>query len=370
MSTESPPLPEPARAALERGKARWESFGELRYLRLTDSHQGYAKGTVCFGTRLVAGYPHIGRIFRLEQGLRQQFVGPFWVEEKMDGYNVRVVRVGEQVLALTRGGYVCPFTTDRLADLLDLRLFEREPDLVVCIEVVGPDNPYSLGGPAFISQDVQAYLIDLLPIGSNVFLPVEHKLALAEAQGLPLARVLGRFSANQWRAVQALVQELDRDGREGVVLKADAPGGHRTKCVTQFSGIYDIGVRASDVVELPGDFFTGRVLRLALGMDEEGREPDEELQRRLGAALLNGLFESLERFKREGRVAHTFRCRFRSRGNAESFLVHLREILGHTHLRQRRLEPDGDLWLLEFDKEVPKMTGLLHQLFRGEALID
>lgn len=371
MSKTDTALPEPMREALERGKARWEQFDDLRYVRMTDGMGGHAKGTVCFpGRPLVAGYPHIGRIFRLERGLRQQFAGPFWAEEKLDGYNVRLVWVEGRLLALTRGGYVCPFTTDRVADLLDPSGFAREPDLVLCAEVAGPDNPYSLGSPPFITEDVRAFVFDMRWLGHADFLPAARKRALAEDWGLPLAPLFGPFVADQWPEVRALLRDLDQVGREGLVFKADGPGGRRAKYVTRFSGLYDIAVRAPDLVEIPGDFFTGRVLRLALYLDEEGARPDPELRERLGAAFLDGLFDSLDGFKREGRVSHTFRCRFRERANAESFLLHLREILGHTHLRPRRLEREGAFWVLEFDKEVPKMTGLLHQLYQGAALVD
>jgi hypothetical protein len=37
---------------------------------------------------------------------------------------------------------------------------------------------------------------------------------------------------------------------------------------------------------------------------------------------------------------------------------------------QTRLEEEGGYWVLEFAKEVPKLTGLLHQLFRGAAVQD
>lgn len=363
-------LPKILHEALGRHKARWEKYGDIRYLRMTDDFRGYAKGTVMFAGRLVPGYPRIGRIYRLEQGLRQQFSCPFWVEEKIDGYNVRVFQHENSILALTRGGFVCPFSTDRITELVNPEIMLRESDLVLCAEVAGPDNPYAIGSPPFVDKDVQAYVIDLMRIGVPGFLSQQDKNELTARYDLPLPRQYGRFTKERWLEIREIMRELDEEGREGVVLKADVLNGHRTKYVTRNSGIYDIAVRASDVVELPGDFFTGRILRMALFMDEAGLERDNEMHRRLGEALLDGIFESLEGFKRKGGVFHTFRCRFRQRSNAEAFMHHLRGILGHTHLWQRRLEREGDYWLLEFDKEVPKLTGLMHQLFRGDAFID
>jgi putative ATP-dependent DNA ligase len=363
-------LPAPFTEALERGKARWEDYDGHRYLRLSDDFRGSPKGTVAWQGRLVPGYPHIGRIFRLEQGLAEQFANPFWVEEKVDGFNVRIFRSGEELIALSRGGYVCPFATDRAPDFVNPAIFEAHPDLVLCAELAGPDNPYTQGGPSFVPGDVALFVFDMMGVGRPGFLAQGEKDVLCERFGLPTPLSFGRFVAADWQRVRDIVERLDADGREGVVIKEDAPDGRRTKYVTAWSGVYDIAVRAADTVELPGDFFTGRILRMVLYLDEAGRDIDAALERDLGRAFLAGLAESVQRFKREGHVFHDFRCRFRRRENALAFMDHLRAILGHTHLAQRRLEREGGYWVLEFEKEVPKLTGLLHQLFRGASIVD
>lgn len=357
-------------AALERRKARHEQYDDLEYIRFTDDFKGFPKGTVQLPDGWIAGYPHIGRIYRLEQGLRQQFEAPFWVEEKIDGFNVRIFRYGSQVLALTRGGYVCPFSTDRAADLVDLRILRQHPEMVLCAEIAGPENPYTEGGPPFVKEDVRAFVFDLMRLNRQGFLRQKERMGLAERFGLPAPEVYGRFTAERWEEVREILRRLDGNAREGVVLKEDSSRNRRVKYVTRFSGVYDVWIRASDVVELPGDFFTGRILRLVLFMDEEGMRHDETLNRDLGNAFLERLFDSVEKFKRDGRVSHRFRCRFRERANAVAFMEHIRRILGHTYVAQQRLEKEGSHWILEFDKEVPKLTGLLRQLFQGVAIVD
>ena len=265
---------------------------------------------------------------------------------------------------------MCPFATDRALEFIDPAVFESHPDLILCAELAGPDNPYTQGGPSFVPTDVELFVFDMMRFDHPGFLPNEEKRVLCERFHLPTPLFFGRFSAGDWEQVSAIVERLDEEGREGVVIKADSINGRRTKYVTAWSGVYDIAVRAADTVELPGDFFTGRILRLVLYLDEADRRVDAELERNLGRAFLQGLEESVRRFKRHGRVYHDFRCRFRKRENAEAFMGHLRAILGHTHLVQTRLEQEDGFWVLEFEKEVPKLTGLLHQLFRGAALVD
>jgi putative ATP-dependent DNA ligase len=356
--------------ALSRNKARRETYRDLPYVRLTDDFRGSAKGTVSWQGRVIPGYPRIGRIFRLEQGLAQQFSGPFWVEEKIDGFNVRIFRAGDRILALSRGGYVCPFSTDRVPDFLDLCIFDEHPDLILCAELAGPENPYTEGGPSFVLEDVKLFVFDIMRFGHLGLLRQSETHELCERYALPAPRLYGRFEPAQWRELREIVEQLDVQRREGVVLKEDKPDGRRTKYVTAWSGVYDISVRAADTIELPGDFFTSRILRMALYLDETERELDADLERDLGRAFLRGLTSSVQRFKREGRVYHDFRCRFRERENAEDLIAHLHAILGHTHVVQRRLEQEDGYWVLELEKEVPKLSGLLHQLFRGAALVD
>lgn len=357
-------------SALAQRKAFREYFGERAYIRLHDSLDDAPKGTVVLNETVIYGYPQIGRILRLETGLQEQFRHPFHVEEKVDGYNVRVIRYDGRHLALTRGGFICPFTTDRLPDLMNLAVFDEHPDLVVCAEVAGPDNPYLVGHPPYVSEDVRLFVFDLMRQNQPAFLDDGTKEAVVGRYGLNSVTRLGRFTANDWAALQDLVRRFNDEGREGIVLKEEAPGARRAKYVTSNSSIEDIAVTAENMLQLPGEYFTGRILRLVLFMDEERLIPDDGLYRRLGHGFLDGLFRAVEQFKREGKVFHTYRCRFRRRENAEGFVRFLKHALGHGHVVQRRLYEEAGYVVLEFDKDFPKMTGLLGHLMGGGMVFD
>src|SRR3990170_903361 len=102
---------------VERGVEQREYNG-LKYWRYTDDIGTTLRGTVIlFDTsgqrpvRTIPGFPHIRRVYRLRPGVQRFFhTNPFFVEEKLDGYNVRLLIHQGQLLALTRGGFVCPFT--------------------------------------------------------------------------------------------------------------------------------------------------------------------------------------------------------------------------------------------------------------------
>lgn len=353
--------------AVQERKARRDRFGKLAYLRFTDDWQQIPRGTVVAHSRTVYGYPSIGRILALETGLREQFNGPVWAEEKVDGYNVRIFRAGDQILAATRGGFICPFTTDRVPDFLDPVLFEDHPDLVVCAEIAGPDNPYLEGCPPYVHEDVRLFVFDLMRQDDPAFLPQAEKLDLVQRYRLPAVEVFGRFEPDAAGPIREIVRELDEGGREGLVFKEDTPRGKRSKYVTGASDVQDIRAMSDVLLEVPAEYFTNRLLRLALYIREHGEDTGPTLDRAVGAAFLQGLRDAVDQAQNERRVAHTFRCRFRERANAEQFVRHLKRIQGKkVNMAHPEIRPEGDYWLLTFEKLFPRMgETLAHHLAGG-----
>lgn len=96
---------------------------ELTYFRLTQEFKKYHRGTIFYEKDIIPGYPRIPRILHLENGIKRYFRDKFYLEEKMDGYNVRVCLINNRPVTFTRGGFICPFTTDRIGDLIDLNFF-------------------------------------------------------------------------------------------------------------------------------------------------------------------------------------------------------------------------------------------------------
>ncbi len=372
MST--PPSPSDVIAqlgeALQKRKALQRRFGPLEYHHYRDDWHHIPRGTAAFGDTVVYGYPHIGRVLALEAGLKAHFQAPFWAEEKINGFNVRLVRIGRQVLALSRGGFVCPFTTDRLPDLLPLAIFDHHPDLVVCAEVAGPDNPYLESSPPFIEADVRLFVFDLMRVGEPGFVPYRDKQRLIKTHGLPAVPYHGRFHSGEIDRLRAIMLRLDREGREGLVFKEDSPRDHRAKYVTGNINIDDLRAAADNLLDLPAEYFTNRLLRLSLFVEEHGLPIDADLERRLGAALLEGLHQAVDKYRREHRVYTPFRCRFRQRENAERMLDHLRRASHQIQIRARALRREDGYWVLEFERIYPALTGMLGDLLSGRLVFD
>ena len=356
--------------ALEKRKARQRRFQDIEYCHFIDDWHHIPRGTAIFDKQVVYGYPHIGRVLALEAGLKAHFQASFWAEEKINGFNVRIVRIQDQTVALSRGGFICPFTTDRLPDLMPFDVFNVHPEIVVCAEVAGPDNPYLESCPPFVKSDIQLFVFDLMEMDCSRFLPYRDKVRIVDGYGLPPVPRHGYFTVGDVEKIRAVMLKLNEQWREGLVFKEDSERNHRAKYVTGNVNIDDLRAASDNLLELPPEYFTNRLLRLILFAEENRLEITQELKQLLGAALLEGLHEAFDKYSREHKVYTTFRCRFRERENAEMMLDHLKRASHSIKIQLRRLEQDGGHWLLEFDRIYPALTGMLGDLMAGKMIYD
>lgn len=346
-------------------------YAGVRYARVCQDVHGLAQGCVILDGRVVPSFPSIGRIVALEAGIRHNIAGPFVAEEKIDGYNVRIVRHREQLIAFTRSGWACPFTTDRLPDLAPLEsVFEQLPDAVVCAEVAGPENPYIAVSTPGIAADVRLHAFDLMRLDRGAPEPLAARDAVFARHGIPQAPLLGRFSSADLEAVRRIVLELDSRGAEGVVFKP-LEAGRRVKYATPTVNFQDLVEDASLLAELPGEFFTGRVVRIAVGVAELGlgaRLP--AMERRLGRALLEDFERSLAQVRESGAVYRDFAVRVRHEETLDALLEHLRRHSKSVHVKELRRERSGAHHRLVFRKTYVRSTSYLKSLLEGQPMLD
>jgi putative ATP-dependent DNA ligase len=361
-------LPEEALQKLLKKQAlspyEWEGIPLVRLAH--DAGRALPRGTVLAPDGLIPAYPRIRRVLHLQEGIKRHFSqGPFWVEEKMDGYNVRVALVKGRALAFTRGGFVCPFSMDRLAELLNLRFFQAHPELILCGEVVGPENPYNTEPVAHVKEDVQMFVFDVLDRRGRP-LPPPERYHMLQGLGIQGVRHWGPFGAEDIEEVRRLVLELDSQGREGMVLK-DA-SGTALKYVTPGSCLRDILATAGMLAELPAGFYVQRLWRAFFFSHEFGQVlPQEYLLQ-----LIKGLYEENLRVLREvqegGSLREDFTIRVNRAETVEALIRHLR----HTGVGVllKSLEPQGDKWVARFQRVFQKGTRELRRRLRGHGFYD
>lgn len=348
-------------------------FG-INYIRIRTDYQGIPRGAVLVADRVIPDYPHIGRVFALAAGIRQSLNGPFQVEEKIDGYNVRIFRVADRCVAITRSGRICPFTTDRLPDLLDMtaleQLFAEHPDLILCAEVAGPGNPYMDMASPRGGDDVALFVFDLLRQGQDQLVPLAQRDALLSHYGLPIPRRFGCFTRHELAEVLEIVRQLDTEGGEGIVLKATLDD-RRIKYVCPTINVEDVATEAALELELPGEFYIHRVVRMVMALRELGqRDRAQTLGTALGKALVSGFDQALQDMERTQKISKVYHIRLRQEASIKALLEHLdqdsRTISVHEIARERL----GNHWELTFRKTFRRSTSKLETLLAGSPVFD
>lgn len=346
----------------------------LRYMRYADDFHRVPRGTIVIGDRIIPGYPHIGRVFALKRGIENHFDGAIHVEEKIDGYNVRIVAVDGRLLAFTRSGIVCPFTSDRLPDLLDLDaalgLWRERPELVLCAEVAGPDNPYIDATTPRVSEDIGLFVFDFLLAGRPEYMPLDQRDELIERYHLPRVQRFGRFTAADVDRLRAIVCELEDEGAEGIVMKT-LDGKRRLKYVTPSSAIRAVRSDAVLEWELPGEFYVHRIVRLAICLRELGlRERDHSLAIELGEAMLEGFEQGLDDLVATGEVAKTFRFKVRDPQSADRLLEVINRGARTVRVREVERRTEDGYTHVTFRKRFIRSTSMLADLLDGRAITD
>jgi len=152
-----------------------DSYEGWEYRRLPSYRKSVEKGTVLIGETVVRGFPKVPRSLVLDEGIPQQFDEPIAVEEKLNGYNVRVARIEGEVFGFTRSGIICPFTTHKVRELLPVdRFFDRYPDKMLCGEMIGPENPYTVA-ECYDVDSIAFRAFDIRDRESGEPLPVEER---------------------------------------------------------------------------------------------------------------------------------------------------------------------------------------------------
>ncbi len=270
-------------------------FGQHQYARSRRNREDL-RGTLYFRggdsniTRKVPGFPTIKRSYRLGEGITRLFGNEcFWAEEKLDGYNARIFSHNGQLFGATRGGFICPFTTEwaRIWEE-DLNLgafFSDYPEYTLCGEVCG-DNPYNWQRDPDLPEGAHFFIFEITA-PDQTFLAPEKRYEILNGHDLPGVRVLGKYSRVETDGLYQTLRELNHRGREGTVLK-DTPGRRRMKFVTPSTDIEDLKDTLQIGFDLDAGYFFNRYLRAAVFVREFGLDEDE-YARRIGRAFLDGI---------------------------------------------------------------------------------
>jgi putative ATP-dependent DNA ligase len=261
---------------------------------------GYPEGTSIIHdtstsvSRVIPGYPPIPRLLILEK-IRDIFKEEVVVEEKINGYNVRVAAIGEKIVSLTRGGNICPYTHYKILQLYGeklRKLFQDYPDLILCGEAIGMDNPYvRYEGYRNVSFDYIVF--DMMQ--ERKFLSIKKRDSMAAEYGLKIPRSYGFYKPEEFRRIIDLSVQLEEKGIEGFVIKS-MDNEVRVKYTMTSTNIGDIREGMRFFFEEGRTYIFPRVLREIFRQYElvkNGYDFGEEVYVKLGKALLEPPIETV-----------------------------------------------------------------------------
>jgi len=349
-------------------KIKEEKFEDIKYFRLRDDFRKFLRGTVYYNGEVIFGYPRIARIISLEKGIRN-VQEPFWMEEKANGYNVRIAKLNNKIVAFTRSGYICPFTTDRLSDLGDFENFFKEnSNLVICGEVVGRSTPYSDFCPPYVEDEIVFFAFDIFQKNDWRFLGPEERYSLLSKYSIRQVRSWGPFKYNDLSKIKEILKELNKEGVEGVVFKSFS--GRRIKYALPLINIEDINTSSRLIFELPPEFFIQKIERFIIGSIELGEGIGEEEISKIGKAFIYGSKETVDQFLREGKVSFRYKLRFRNYERARLLVDTINRTSKVTKLNILSSERKGEYWDVEMEKSFIRSTSRLASIFYGNIFYD
>lgn len=339
------------------------------YIRFHKDVGGIEEGTVVFladgKPEYVRGFPKIRRILFLEEGLKKHFGDKFYAEEKMDGYNIRVVKVDGEVKALTRGGLICPYTSERIGELLGSNaFFDDNENLMLCGEVVGLENPYQMKSYPE-ARDFGYFVFDIRDRKTNRALGVEERLRVLIKYGLQGVHSFGVFSKKDHYKLLGLVRDLGSGKREGIVLK-DPTMRVQAKYTSNQSTNNDLKYAFKFFSDYGQAFFFRRLIREAFQAYElglTGKELEEEASR-LGKSILMPMVETIRKVADGKEVTEDFDIEVPSLEFGEAFVEHLRH-LGVKASMEKVKHKNGKV-LIRVKRHYPSTNDKVKAYLKGE----
>lgn len=310
----------------------WDEYDNM--YRFEGHAGGIPSGSVLIDNgssfKLIRGFPKIRRAMLLEPSIKVNFSGidSVVVEEKMNGYNVRVVEYDDELIAFTRSGHVCPYTTERIQNFLERDFFRDNPDIVVYGEMVGPENPY-VQKSVYNVESLDFFVFDMRYKDTGDALSVFRRREMAEVYGLKQVMLFGNFPLEKAaEKVKEIIKAIGKEGREGVMIKDPDMVLQPVKYTCSESNCSDLQHAFRFYNESGKDFLFSRVVREGF-QTHEWDENEEEFHKRclrLGKSMLGPMRDTIAHVSGGERISDDFSIRVKDREVIDRFITYLERL--------------------------------------------
>ncbi len=346
--------------AVKKGKAQLKKE-DIDYVRFRSSFKGVERGTVITGKRIIWGFPHIKRIFTLEKGIKKNISeGTVYLEEKIDGFNVRIAKTGGKIYAFSRGGFLEFFVTEKVRELGLEKFFEDHPKYVLCGEMLG-NTPYTKPTNEF---DVKLFVFDI-DDGHGNYLPCEMKYELLRKYNIPSVPLIGKFKADDFKKLNRLALDFNKARREGIVIKSESRR-ELVKYVNPNADIDDIGNCSYLFFDMPFGFFNQRMLRSAFFIRDYGLDR-KKYGKELGDFYYKGIVRALDDIASGKNIEEEFEILVKDETVWEKIRKHAGKEV-KLNLIFKRKEKNGTR--IRFSKTYLRTTRLLRAYLNGRGMTD
>lgn len=349
-------------------KRQEKEFRRQRYEVVARPGTQWGKGTLFFPDgEIIPDYPRMPRVLHLTDGIFRHYQGAFWVEEKVDGYNVRVFLRGDTLWAVTRSGNVCPFTLDKIARISGAaRLLKDYPQWILCGEMGGLGNPYNYSSYNRAQKKTFFYLFDIMEKNQpSRFLPVSSRYQLQEKYGLESSLSFGQFEPTEKAALEELARYADWRGLEGLIFKPENASEPVLKYVTFQSVINDIEAMNPLLYEEQPEFLLNRLKRGTYFLYEHGQNHslDKWYDFDQGAGKVA---ETVN----EGRAYQEVETYFYDPLMADLFLELLKDMQIPIYDIRKKAQAKNKIICIKFKKELMRSSDIIKYDWAGNHRID
>jgi|ERR1035437_67615 putative ATP-dependent DNA ligase len=318
----------------EKNYLAW-NWGKYEHLLRFDKEISHIeRGTVLYENgnsfEIIMGFPKIRRAMVLDSTIKRHFIGlqKIVLEEKMNGYNVRIATANGEIIAITRSGYICPYTTQKAKEKLNLNFFDDFPELVLYGEMIGPDNPY-ISKEIYNVESVEFYIFDIREKNSGKPLKIYKKQKILEKYGFFQVRFFGEILIkNAPREIKKIILKLGEKEHEGVVIKDPEMVLSQLKYTSSQSNCSDLRHAFKFYNDTGRDYMLSRIVREGY-QTVEWKENEKEFKKRcmqLGESILSPLRESIRGVKDGQRLYEEAKIRVRDLKTVTDFEDYLKRL--------------------------------------------